>query len=95
MKFKWSNAGDGATKSKLRLHGECNGHQRVSYIGAVFQNSPDEWSAFSLELMEHPVLEAVDNAVYKTRLGAMRALTKAFTIAWMGATQEERDSVWD
>ena len=80
---------------KLRLHGECDGAKRVSYIGAVHESYPGEWHALVLEFMDHPALEAVEDATYKTKLGAMRALRKAFVIAWMGTTQEERDSVWD
>lgn len=92
MKFKWGAPGP---LTKLSLHGECDGYPRVSYIGAVHCTNNDEWHALAVELEEHPVLIAAEDAVYKTRLGAMRALRKAFVIAWMGATKEERDSVWD
>lgn len=94
MKFKWAHGGD-APRARLRVFGEWKGEKRQSYIGAVHPPTPDQWTVIPLEFCDHPVMLEVDAAIYKTKLGAMRALRRAFLIAWIGATEKERGEVWD
>lgn len=94
MNFQWSSmAGENLTR--LYLNGELDGAARRSYIGAVHKVRDDEWHAFALELDRNPALVDVEESVYPTSDAAMSALCEAFTIAWIGATEEERENVWD
>ena len=94
MNFKWSSM-TSDPRTRLYLHGELNGVARRSYIGAVHKVSDDEWRAFALELDDNPALVDVEESDYPTSGAAMSALCEAFTIAWIGATEEERNDVWD
>lgn len=90
MKFKWLPVDN--DRFHLHLHGD-NG--RRSYIGFVHKEHEHRWHAFGLELDDTPALQDVEEAVYPTMREAVRALRRAFTAAWLGATAEEREEVWD
>lgn len=94
MNFQWSSMA-GEYRTRLYLHEELDGAARRSYIGAVHEVSSGECHALALELVLNPALVDVEESVYPTRDAAMSALCEAFTIAWIGATEEERENVWD
>lgn len=90
MKFKWLLTATG--QFALHLHGDTGKH---SYIGFVLKEHAHRWHAFGLELDHTPALRDVEEGVYPTMREAVRALRRGFTVAWLGATAEEREGVWD
>ena len=53
------------------------------------------WRAHTLELPDDPYWNSISDVHFKSRLSAMRELRKRFNVAWIAATPEERNKIWD
>jgi hypothetical protein len=99
MKFKWEyqnrfDAKGAPLRASLTLN-LIGSEDRRSYVGWVFLSAarPAVWKIGVHELNDY--LGDAEHDTFTSRLSAMRELRKRFIVAWIGATQEERDAVWD
>jgi hypothetical protein len=103
MEFKWIPHDDythrmypKVASKELYLYGEHHGLRKRSYIGLVdYSKGRDDWRVLIHESLEDPHLRAIENMRFKSRSSAMRELRKRFTIAWIGATADQRNDIWD
>ena len=90
MKMRW--IGD-------ELHISDEDDERGSYVGrtwAVNATDPDsKYRAVFLELEASPLLQDMEEQRFKSKRSAKIAMRKAFMLAWIGATEEEREDSWD
>jgi hypothetical protein len=99
MKFKWEyqdrfHAKAAPLQARLTLN-LIGSEGRKSWVGSVYRSieRPAAWKVTVHELWEY--LDDLEDARFTSRLSAVRELRKRFIVAWIGATQEERDDVWD
>lgn len=96
MKFVWSPHGTFADAVEMHIHSTDG---RFSYAAMIKQVAPgtslEHWRTATLELETNPVIAALDGAKFDTKRRAMAALRKAYTVAWVGITPEEREAMWD
>lgn len=99
MKFKWEyqnrlDAKDHRPWASLALN-IIGSEGRRSFVGSVYRDHkhPGMWCVLIHELNDY--LFDLEYSNFTSRLSAMRELRKRFIVAWIGATHEERDDVWD
>ena len=80
-------------------HPEPDGGTPYSCVGFVKRVKPfgDDlvWRAHVHEFPDDPYLQAITRVHFKSRVSAMRELRKRFNVAWIAATPEERNKIWD
>ncbi|MFM7008063.1 MAG: hypothetical protein ACKO0Z_01815 [Betaproteobacteria bacterium] len=90
MKTKWKH-------NELWIYSDDK--SKYSYVALLRHDlnedgSKDWWPIF-VELEGHPLLQALESKVFDSELAAKRAMSKAFKITWIGATEDDREDVWD
>ncbi len=96
MKFVWKPHEVFDDAFELHLHSTDGRFSYAAMIKQVYPGTSSEyWRTATLELESNPVVEALDGAKFDTKRKAMAALRKAYTVAWVGLTPEEREELWD
>jgi len=73
-----------------------DGGRPYSYVGYVRRGAHTAvWRTHTHEFDDHPYWRELDGMAFKSRLAGMREMRKRFTVAWMSATPEERNNIWD
>lgn len=78
---------------------ESDGGMQYSYVGFVKRHTPTgrdpEWLVYIHELETNSYWYELEDLTFKSRSSAMREMRKRFNVAWVTATPEERDEIWD
>ena len=75
---------------------EPDGGKSYSYVGYVKRSThTGAWRTHTHEFDDNPYWRELDGMGFKSRMAGMREMRKRFTVAWMSATPEERDKIWD
>ena len=90
MKLVWKDQqGRGGAKELHLIEDD-----RFSYV-ALLRQYDSIWRVHLVEFDDHPAAEALEAGRWDTRLKAMRAARTALTIMWIGATDEDKETLWD
>ena len=107
MRLEWRDDGlSGRTRRRNRtkeLHvigdPDSDGDVPYSYVGFVKRYAPTgkdpEWLVYIHEFETNPYWAGLEDLRFKSRSSAMREMRKRFTVAWIAATPEEREHIWD
>lgn len=90
MKLTWRN--HDTAKNAWELH--LTDGEHYSFV-AVLRPRKGGWCVAPLEWEEHPLVDELAKRAWTNRRVAMQDARTAFTIAYIGATDEDKEHLWD